>query len=302
MSQSDPVSDNLKEKQKRLSEKIIGLKTELSSIIEKAKLRYQHVTAEKQADLALVKQQMETEIATVESGTEESELQTKIGKCMDAKMVVRQQISDIKTEINKIKSDYQLKISYYETAKRQKDSIVKKITKLSTESKELNQNLNQKEDYSVALKTFITLITEETLVTIAAKATDMMGTIPNVSGTTMEFLVERETKSGKIKSEIKPLIYKDGYEIEYRSLSGGQQAAVELCVDLALADVVSGRLGVYPQWLILDEPFDGLGDVDKESIHEILEQIAETKPVFVIDHSCQVKERFSSIFDIEALK
>ena len=51
--------------------------------------------------------------------------------------------------------------------------------------------------------------------------------------------------------------------------------AVELGVDLAVADVISRRRGAYPNFLILDECLDGLGGVAKESALQMLEEYAK---------------------------
>jgi DNA repair exonuclease SbcCD ATPase subunit len=155
------------------------------------------------------------------------------------------------------------------------------------------------EDAHQLLKQFLGLVFDETLQLIAARATELLFGIPNVQGMTIGFLSERETKSGSVKQEIKPVISKDGHQVSFRSgCSGGQQAVIELAVDLSLAEVISERTGILPGWLVLDEPFDGLGAADKEAAMAVLARSAADRAIYVIDHSAEVKESFDSVLTI----
>ena len=53
--------------------------------------------------------------------------------------------------------------------------------------------------------------------------------------------------------------------------------------------------------MILDEPFDGLSDLDRESILELLKVEAQNKVIFVIDHSAHVKELFTKVIEVEMI-
>jgi DNA repair exonuclease SbcCD ATPase subunit len=70
--------------------------------------------------------------------------------------------------------------------------------------------------------------------------------------------------------------------------------AVELAVDLSLADVIAERTGVYPGWLILDEAFDGLDLPAKRACMELLREASETRLILVIDHATEMKEMFDA--------
>jgi DNA repair exonuclease SbcCD ATPase subunit len=128
--------------------------------------------------------------------------------------------------------------------------------------------MRAEEDFWALLKSFLNLVFDETLQCVAARANELLVGVPNVAGLTLDFTSERETKSGTVRQEIKLVVRKDGHEIPFRSgCSGGQQAVIELAVDLALAEVIAERTSVYPGWLVLDEPFDGLGAVGQGSVH-----------------------------------
>jgi DNA repair exonuclease SbcCD ATPase subunit len=165
---------------------------------------------------------------------------------------------------------------------------------------ETAEKLNREEDFQGLLKSFLSLVFDESLQAVAAKANELLVGVPNVAGFTLDFTSERETKSGTVRQEIKPIIRKDGHEISLRSgCSGGQQAVIELATDLALAEVIAERTSIYPGWLVLDEPFDGLGPADKEACMEVLSRVAEDRAIFIIDHSAEVKELFDSVIAIK---
>jgi DNA repair exonuclease SbcCD ATPase subunit len=159
--------------------------------------------------------------------------------------------------------------------------------------------MRAEEDFWSLLKSFLALVFDETLQCVAARANELLVGVPNVGGITLDFASERETKSGTVRQEIKLLVRKDGHEIPFRGCSGGQQAVIELAVDLALAEVIAERTGVYPGWLVLDEPFDGLGAVDKEACMDVLSRVAEDRAIFVIDHSAEVKSTFDSVIAVK---
>ncbi len=74
--------------------------------------------------------------------------------------------------------------------------------------------------------------------------------------------------------------------------------SVELAVDLAVSEVVSRRTGSVPGWLILDESFEGLDPVTKESCMQILGRYASDKVVLVIDHASELKESFTQFVNV----
>jgi hypothetical protein len=146
-----------------------------------------------------------------------------------------------------------------------------------TEAAKVNETaekLNREEDFQGLLKSFLSLVFDETLQCVAAKrerASRRRAERGRPSPSTSPASARR--RAGRCARKSSSMVRKDGHEISLRSgCSGGQQAVIELAVDLALAEVIAERTGVYPGWLVLDEPFDGLGAVDKEACMEVLSQ------------------------------
>lgn len=210
-------------------------------------------------------------------------------EAVQAEVAVRAtNVSNVNLERN-----YSAEVARYDEAKAEADAETAKVTAAVAQ-------MHAEEDFWALMKSFLNLVFDETLQCIAARANELIVGVPNVAGLTLDFASERETKSGTVRQEIKLLVRKDGHEIPFRSgCSGGQQAVVELAVDLALAEVIAERTGVYPGWLVLDEPFDGLGAADKEGCMEVLSRVAEDRAIFVIDHSTETKSAFDSVISVK---
>jgi ribosomal protein S13 len=143
-------------------------------------------------------------------------------------------------------------------------------------------------------------IFDEILDEIATETNNILVALPNVQHVTVEFVSESLNKSGATSREIKTILRVGGIETNSKGgLSGGQQSAAEWAMDLAVGVVIGRRLGVSLAFLMLDETFDGLDDVTKESALEVLQTYAQDRLVLVVTHANQFKEFFTSFIDIE---
>lgn len=148
---------------------------------------------------------------------------------------------------------------------------------------------------------FLGSIVEEVLIEIASVTNDILSQIANVRHLSIDFETEKEAAStGNVTARIVPVIYSRGRIVSFSSgISGGMQAAVELAVDLAVGEVISRRRGSYPNWLILDETFHGLGSIAKGSCLEMLQSYAGNRVVFVVDHSSEFQGLFHNVITVE---
>lgn len=147
---------------------------------------------------------------------------------------------------------------------------------------------------------FLGSIFDEALVEISAEVNRVLASVANTRHITFEFRSESVTQKGTVQRRIVPAITVDGHAAEFASgLSGGMQEVVELAVDLAVGAVVARRTGACPGWLLLDECFEGLGPVEKESCIEILQRFAHDRLVIVVDHGSEFKSLFTHTIDVE---
>jgi DNA repair exonuclease SbcCD ATPase subunit len=73
-------------------------------------------------------------------------------------------------------------------------------------------------------------------------------------------------------------------------MSGGQKSSIELASDLAVSTVLTARGLSRLQWMVLDEPFDGMGDVDRAAFVGLLR---ERQTLFLVSaHNPEFTEDF----------
>jgi DNA repair exonuclease SbcCD ATPase subunit len=184
----------------------------------------------------------------------------------------------------------------YAKAVQQRTSAAEVALDFGRKLDALQKKLDAEQDYKALLRGFLGLIFDETLARVSDLTTDRLAKIPNVSGLTISFESERETQKGTVKQTIHPVVRKDGNVIPLKAgVSGGMYSAVELAVDLSLADVIAERTGVRPGWLILDEAFEGLDTVCKAACFEMLREASSDRLVMVIDHTREFTEMFDQV-------
>jgi DNA repair exonuclease SbcCD ATPase subunit len=148
---------------------------------------------------------------------------------------------------------------------------------------------------------FLGAIVEEVLAEISSITNDILSKVANVRHITIDFETEKESiTTGNVVARIVPVVYCNGRRVSFNSgISGGMQAAVELAVDLGVAEVVSRRRNSFPGWLILDETFHGLGPTEKATCLEMLQDYAKNRLVLVIDHDTEFQGLFDKVITIE---
>jgi DNA repair exonuclease SbcCD ATPase subunit len=147
---------------------------------------------------------------------------------------------------------------------------------------------------------FLGRIFDEVLDEISAEANQVLAGLPNAQHVTIRFASESITQKGTVKKSIVPMVSFGGVEAPLKSgCSGGMLTSVELAVDLAVSSVVSRRAGIVPGWLVLDEAFEGLDLVSKESGMTILSQYGQDRLVLVVDHATEFKEMFTQFVNVE---
>ena len=145
---------------------------------------------------------------------------------------------------------------------------------------------------------FLGSIFDEILQDIQTQANAIIQHIPNVEDIRIKIDSTSVTAKGKINKSINTQAIKDGKPIKIRTLSGGQQASLELATDLAVSSVIRNRSGVTFDWIVLDEAMDGLDINTKMQTLDIIKQICSGQ-IIVIDHSTEIKESFNKVINLQ---
>lgn len=149
---------------------------------------------------------------------------------------------------------------------------------------------------------FLGSIFDEVLLDISQETNRLLAMLPNVAHLSM-YLSSSKTAatSKKQKKAITPVFRAHGHEVGdawQKVFSGGQVTAIQLAIDLAVAQVVGKRTGVTPGWLILDEPFVGLPADEVEQIMSVLHVLSQDRLVLVVHHDSQSQEMFGQTIEV----
>lgn len=119
---------------------------------------------------------------------------------------------------------------------------------------------------------------------------------PNASYTLTSY---KENVKGDITAKFSEILTMDGKEVSVGSLSGGELKALSLCVDFSILDILETQFGIALNPIILDEPFEGLDASGREIVIELLEKLAQTRQIMVVDHASELRASFSNVIRIE---
>jgi DNA repair exonuclease SbcCD ATPase subunit len=108
----------------------------------------------------------------------------------------------------------------------------------------------------------------------------------------------KETKAGEVKAKMSESFYNLGQTRSISSLSGGEYRLLCIAVDMAIIDMFSSMTGTVVQFIAWDEPFNGLDASNRARIWPLLTQFAESREVWLIDHSTEFKSMFSNVIEI----
>lgn len=182
--------------------------------------------------------------------------------------------------------------SFQDAASRH-TAAISQLGKLNLEQLAAKELWKVESDYLDLVRGFRNKIFDEVLERIGAEASAIVADLPNSQSISIEFRSEWTNGAGNTKSEIRPVVSIYGKERPLAwSVSGGQFTSIELAVDLAVARVISQRLGCNLNWIILDESFNGQDSITKEACLTMLQRYASDKLVIVVDHTSEFKELF----------
>jgi DNA repair exonuclease SbcCD ATPase subunit len=148
---------------------------------------------------------------------------------------------------------------------------------------------------------FMGAIFDEILAEISDETNSLLGRIANTQSVVLTFESEVLTQKGTTKKEIRPVVTIGGAKATSLAAgcSGGMRTAIELAVDVAMRRVITRRTGSFPQWLCLDEAFEGLDFSSKEACMEILAAQASESLILVVDHNTVFQELFTKRIVVE---
>lgn len=295
---SNDLYNKLLQAQAAEKAKLESLSLALKTQEEQAKKDYASGCEQLQTELKLLKSDHQAAINKTEASyqaaasklkSEKSQLELESGQALAVASTARS------NEVNMLKS-------YEEGSKLFKSFLMlrKQEEEAASNLHAATHNLDLEQKSLEMLRGFVGSIFEEILNEISEETNKILSTIPNVSHCSIEFRTESTTQKGTVKQKITPMVNVNGHVSSIKTgCSGGMESAIELAVDIAMSNVITRRTGASPQWLVLDEAFDGFDNIVKESCLEMLQKHANDKLVIVVSHISDFKEFFSESIWVE---
>lgn len=95
------------------------------------------------------------------------------------------------------------------------------------------------------------------------------------------------------------VIERDGRQIEYKSLSGGERRRLDLVLIVAFQRFLIEVSGVSTNMIVFDEVFDGLDAQGVDSFISCLDALfPESMAIYVVSHNQNLKSRFDSVIRV----
>ncbi len=111
----------------------------------------------------------------------------------------------------------------------------------------------------------------------------------------LQFAMQRETRSGKAKETFDVLVHHDGGLRDFAMFSGGEAFRIAFAVRLALSKLLVRRAGARLETLVIDEGFGTQDPQGRERLTEAIEIArAEFAKVLVITHLDDLKDHFGA--------
>ena len=210
------------------------------------------------------------------------------------------QLSAPLNQLYQLKQSSEFNLSQLLERKKSFESKLQKVQEIETTKREISvkQHLLSHSSAILGRTGFLGAIFDEVLRDITNKSNDLIAHVPNVSSYTVSISSSTVTKTGKVNKKIDTFLYRDGEKVSFKSLSGGQKTSIELCVDLAVAEVIRARSGSKLGWVALDEAMDALGIETKISMLDAIKGRIKGL-IIVVDHSTEIKEAFNSVINVD---
>lgn len=129
-------------------------------------------------------------------------------------------------------------------------------------------------------------------------ANDILGRLTDYE-MSLQFEMQRETRSGKAKETFDVLVHHDGGLRDYAMYSGGEAFRIAFAVRLALSKLLVGRAGARLETLVIDE---GFGTQDPRGRERLIEAIRFARrdfgKVLVITHMDDLKDLFEAHIEV----
>lgn len=230
----------------------------------------------------------------------------------EKKRVESQEYTAAQNNIQQLKSDIrfiQNNFNIWEAEVKRAEAIIEKTKTLQQYTAKMEISIKEKQSQIEILKT-VSQIYSPTgapayiLDTIIETFNDTVSKYIGLLWPNADYCLKsyKENKDGGVVAKFSEIFTNNGQKCSIGSLSGGEKRALSLAIDFAVVDILSKNFGMQLNPVILDEPFEGLDSVGRETVVTLLQKIADRHQIFVIDHASEAKAMFTNIIRVEKRK
>jgi len=183
--------------------------------------------------------------------------------------------------------------------------IERQLEENALSSEKLKREIEGKEkikNESVHLKKLENWISVNFILTIEKIEKEVMSKVHSefseLFGKWFSMLVEG--LSARINEEFTPAIEQNGFEIDYRFLSGGERTAAALAYRLALNQVINGLMSEIKtrDLLILDEPTDGFSQEQIDKLRNVFDEL-KIAQLILVSHEQKIESFVENVIRLK---
>lgn len=310
------------EKEKQVKEKEI--KSFLSDAekhnIEKEKLTREETAFQKKRNYLYSqlreKERIDTTIKniSVELGREEKDLENKEKKFKEIKITGFdvKEFEIVKKQVEKFYDDYQRSLEVFNNKKDELSNLNLVLEKTEGEKKLLDQEIKNFKDKIIELEKFKKQLNEEKQAVFYLNLlSDVMSNFrthlisrirPTLSYYSSDFfsrLTDGKYISVELDEDYNLMIYDNGEFYSIQRFSGGEEDLANLCLRLAISEVITERAGGVFNFIILDEIFGSQDAYRRQNIMKALSGLSSKfRQIFLVTHVDDVKNEMEHILSV----
>ena len=267
--------------------------------IEKIKTTIINLTEENKKDEKNLKNKIK-EIEKIKKidfdGKKYSNLKNKVEESYKKYQISLQKINSIRDETEKLKLNKERKEGGKKLISQQIKNINENIEKqknlikdIKKETKQL-QNLKLLDEIMISFRIYII---SQIRPTISCYASELF-----------EQLTDGKYSEIELDDNYNLIIYDNGYPYTIERFSGGEEDLANLCIRMAISEVITQRAGSMFNFIVLDEIFGSQDNIRKQNIIRALNKFSSKfRQIFLITHIEEVKnfiENTITVFEDES--
>lgn len=241
----------------------------------------------------------------------EEEAKTKYDTAVALLEVAEEELSEAKSQASNTAAD----VAALETAKAEGlESIKKRRTSLQEKAQLCNNQIAEYSSkigqYEADLKTAnfwiigfgprgIRSLIYENLMPYVNERANHYSSILTDGAIDIEVTAQTKLKSGEAREKISVTAINQSGASVYEANSGGERKRIDLCILLALQDLMVSRTESGIGLSIYDELLDELDEEGIERVVELLKDRGRSQPVYLISHNTTLKGYFEDVITVE---